>query len=241
MLIRVVNVMMLLYCSGAIGATELINNGGFETGTFAGWTVVNLAGSFPGSSFFVTGSTVAPESGNRIVAPASGSFAAVSDQLGPGTHALLQPFTVPTGAASVVLSFRLFANTYGGLIVNPIGLDHRDGATQHARVDLLSGSAAPFDTGAGVLGNFYLGADTAMIVNPYRNYTFDITSLVSGGGAFQIRFAETDNQSFFNLGVDNVSVNATLAPEPDNYSMTLAAAIVLGGLRAGFRRRKSTT
>lgn len=138
----------------------------------------------------------------------------------------------------MILSFNLFANTYAAPVVNPIGLGHRDGANQHARVDLLSASAAPFDTGAGVVRNFYLGADTTFASNPYRNYTSDITPLVSGGGAFQIRFAETDNQSFFNLGVDNVSVNATLAPEPHSYSMALAAAIVLGGL-GGFRRRKS--
>jgi hypothetical protein len=36
----------------AFGA-ELLVNGNFETGTFAGWTVANLAGSTPGSNWFI--------------------------------------------------------------------------------------------------------------------------------------------------------------------------------------------
>ena len=77
------------YASLAYGA-QLLVNGGFETGTFAGWTVANQSGSFPGSNFIVLSVTALPQSGLTTVGPASGSFYAVSDAAGSGTHALLQ-------------------------------------------------------------------------------------------------------------------------------------------------------
>lgn len=53
-------------------ADQLIINGGFETG-FAGWTKVDRADSFPGSSFYVVSGTVLPQSGMTTVGPASGT------------------------------------------------------------------------------------------------------------------------------------------------------------------------
>jgi len=110
----------------------------------------------------------------------------------------------------------MFANSYGGKFVNPIGLDFTDGANQHARVDILTAGSSPFDTGAGVLLNLYLGTDAGANPHAYTNYAFDITSTVGAGGTFQLRFAEVDNQSFFNLGVDDVSITTapSAVPEP---------------------------
>lgn len=197
---------------------QLITNGGFETGTFAGWTVTDLAGG--SGSFFIddaVGGT--PFSAQATVGPASGSFYAVSDQTGPGTHALSQAFTVPAGASSVILSFDMFVNDWdAGPIVNPAGLDHNAVPNQHGRVDILSFAAPPFDTGAGVLANFFLGVDGGADPNPYTAYAFDVTALVGGGGTFVLRFAEVDNQFFFNQGVDNVSVLAQV-PEPNAFGL----------------------
>jgi hypothetical protein len=136
----------------------------------------------------------------------------------------------------------MFANDQSGLgpIVHPSGLDYTTGGTfdpnQHARVDLLSGSADPFDTGAGVLANFYLGVDAGTPPHPYTNYSFDITALVAAGGTFQIRFGEVDNQLFFQNGVDNVSVLADEVngvPEPGGLALL---GLGLAGL--GFARRR---
>lgn len=205
---------------------QLLSNGDFEAGTFAGWTVTNLAGG-SGDWFIDTPGTTSPVSGYATAAnPSGGSFYAVTDQPGPGTHALTQSFAVPAGASSVVLSFQMFANDQSGQapIINPAGLTHAAGPNQHVRVDLLSGLATPFDTGSGVLANFFLGDDTGANPNPYTSYVFDITALVAGGGTFQIRFAEVDNQFFYQMGVDNVSVLATV-PEP--------ATLALIGLALG--------
>jgi hypothetical protein len=85
------------------------------------------------------------------------------------------------------------------VFINPAGLDWTVSmANQFARVDILSAGASPFDTGSGVLANFYLGADSGDNPHAYTNYNFDITSLVGAGGTFQLRFAEVDNVDSFN-------------------------------------------
>jgi len=209
-------------------AAQILINGGFETGTFAGWTVANEAGSFPGSNWFVVSGTTTPQSGMSTVGAAGGLFYAVTDQGGPGAHSLLQSFTVGAGN-SVVFSFDMFANNWNAVtVVGPQGLNFNGAANQHARVDLLTGSANAFDTGAGVIHNFFLGADAPnAIVHAYTHYSFDISSFVAAGGTFQIRFAEVDNQFFFNQGIDNVVVN--LFPEPSTLTVTVGGLLLLAG------------
>lgn len=218
------------------GALELIANGGFETGTFAAWSVTDQAGG--SGSFFVTGAPFTPLSLFPTVGPAAGLFYAVSDQTGPGAHTLIQSFIVPAGSGSVILSFDMFVNDQSGFgpIVNPAGLDYTASANQHGRVDILSAAAGPFDTGAGVLANFYLGVDPGANPHPYTAYVFDITGLVGAGGTFQLRFAEVDNLFFFHLGVDNVSMAATAVPEPT--SLLLLGSGLLGLGVTGWRRSR---
>ena len=180
-------------------------------------------------------------SGYATAGPAAGTFYALSDQTGPGTHALTQSFGVPIGATSVILSFDMFVNDESGLggVVDPAGLDHTISPNQHARVDLLSPTASPFATGAAdVLDNFYLGVGAGTSPNPYTKYVFDITGLVTPGGIYQIRFAEVDNQFFFHQGVDNVSIEATAAavPEPGTLALLAAALLSVAGLRQTLRR-----
>ena len=219
--------------------SQLITNGGFETGSFSGWTVVSQAGST--GNFFVLSGDTTPLSGSATVGPASGSFYAVSDQTGPSALVLLQPFTVSGPLSSVVLSFSMFANSYGEVSINAGGLDYTvAGANQHARVDILSSGATPFDTGSGVLANFFLGADSGPNPHAYTNYSFDITSLVGAGGTFQLRFAEVDNVNFFNLGVDNVSVLTTVGGVPEPVSNWLLAAGIMGLIIRGMQKRKKS-
>jgi hypothetical protein len=140
-----------------------------------------------------------------------------------------------------MLSFQMFANDYdGGPIIDPIGLDHTGPPNQHARVDILSSAALPFETGDGVLANYFLGVDPGTDPNPYTTYTFNITALVGGGGTYNLRFAQVDNQNFLNLGVDNVSINYTPIPEPSGLSFFLAgmaSMLLLRGRNPGFCRR----
>lgn len=215
---------------------ELITNGGFETNDFTGWAINDLAGG-SGSFFIDDGDGSTPSSSLSTVGPASGSFYAVSDQAGPGTHGLSQTFTVSGPVTSVILSFDMFVNDWdGGPIIDPIGLDHTGAPNQHARVDILTSSASAYDTGAGVLANYYIGVDGGSIPNSYTSYLFDITSLVSSGGTFTLRFAEVDNSGNLNQGVDNVSIQVSSVPIPA--AVWLFCSGLLG--LAGMARRKKT-
>jgi hypothetical protein len=179
--------------------------------------VTSEAGS--SENFFVLNGKTTPQSASSTVGPAAGTFYAVSDGSGPGASTLIQPFTVSGPVSSVTLSFSLFANSYAGVAINPAGLDWTVlAANQFARVDILKAGASAFDTGSGVLGNFYLGADSSANPHAYTTDSFNITSLVGAGGTFQLRFAEVNNLSVFNLGVDNVSIVTAVsnAPEPGN-------------------------
>jgi PEP-CTERM motif len=218
-------------------AVELLTNGNFETGTLAGWAVTDQAGG-TGSWFNSVPSTATPISGNATASNLfGGSFYAVSDQTGPGAHALTQSFVVAPGATSVFLSFQMFVNNWNPTtIIDPVGLDFTVSPNQHGRVDLLTAGATAFDTGAGVLSNIYIGADTGELPHPWLDYLYDITALVGGGGTFQIRFAEVDNQLFFNMGVDNVSIVADFAQVPEPDVLALLGLAALGGV--SFRRRR---
>lgn len=188
---------------------ELIINGDFETGDFTGWTVTDQAGSF-GTFFIDDADGFTPFSNHSTVGPAAGLLYAVADQNGPGTHVLTQSFTVPAAASSVTLSFNMFVNDWSDVGPSDQGLDYTLFPNQHARVDIMSAAAGPFDTGTGVLANVYLGVDGGPDPHAYTPYVFDITAAVAGGGTFVVRFAEAQNQFYQNLGVDNVSIDATL-------------------------------
>jgi hypothetical protein len=215
---------------------ELVTNGDFETGSFTGWTVTDQAGSFsPGTWLIDTPGSLTPITGQLTEAnPAGGSFYAVTDQGGPGTHSLTQTIVVPV-SSQVVISFDYFVNDWS--FAGPLGnvLDFNIAPTQFATADILTAGAGPFDTGAGVVANLlYEGGGTPP--EAYTTFLLDITALVGSGGTFQLRFAESDNQLFLNFGLDNVSVLATPVPEPGTFGLLAAGLAAAVG---SYRRRRA--
>lgn len=222
--------------AGSRFASASLVNGDFETGDFSGWTVTDQTGG-NGTWFISSPGAVTPLSGFNTAPNASGgNFYAVTDQGGPGAHALTQSFVADS--SSITVSFDMFVNDQSGSggIVDPAGLDFGAVPNQHARVDILVAGATAFSTAAAdIVSNLYLGVDPGPTPNPFTHYSIVVSGL-SVGSTYQIRFAEVDNQFFFHQGIDNVSItSASVVPEP--------ASIVLLGVGmavAAYRRLRAT-
>lgn len=216
---------------------ELITNGNFNAG-LTGWTVVNQANG-SGNWFIGTVGNTAPVSGLPTSAIGGSGNYAVTDQSGPGSHVLLQNFTVGAGASSVIASFSMFANDWSNVgPLNAGDLNFNNGRNQHARVDILKSTASAFSVSSSDIIATLIAPMVDLGNDPHNflAYSFDITSAVAAGGSFILRFAEVDNQSNFNVGIDNVSVLANTVPEP--VSLALVGGALLG-LAASRRARRA--
>jgi hypothetical protein len=229
---------LLIAASGnaSARAASIILNGGFESG-FTNWTTVDETGGTTAGWQIQTG-TLSPINMVTVPAPPQGLHAAMTDSGGPGSHALLQSFVVAPNS-SATLTFDLFVANQAAFST-PASLDFNVIPNQQARIDILTGATT-------VANAFSLSSVADNVLDPsantvaYSQYSFDITSAVSKGGTFTLRFAEVDNQNIFNLGVDNVAiVTAPLAtPEPTSQVQTAIAAYLLVAFAAARRRARS--
>jgi hypothetical protein len=189
-----------------VNADQILNNGSFESG-LTGWTVTNS--TTDGSSWFVTSQSQTPLNGYPTPGPTNGSYYAVTDEIGPGLHAMTQLFTDPLGTTSAIVSFDVFINDVDGLGGNP----------QIACVCLLSGTADPL-TGTPI-HILYGPADTFQsdpaTSNPYVHVSTDISSYMVPGQSYQLRVL-AKNSNPLDVGVDNFSLTvSTPTPEPGTF------------------------
>jgi hypothetical protein len=181
---------------------ELIGNGSFETEGFSPW----IFDSQGAGSWFVTNQAMGPVSGRPLQPPSDGSWQAVVDQSGPGRHILYQQFTIPAGHVAVLYLVYWYNNS-AGIFSNAGNLDYLGVPNQLMRIDIMDPSAPIDDTGAGVLDNLF-------ITNPGDPADVTPTTLQAdlstfAGQTIRIRIAEVDNQDYFTVGIDAVSVQAT--------------------------------
>ncbi|MDX1932779.1 MAG: PEP-CTERM sorting domain-containing protein [Capsulimonadales bacterium] len=224
----------------AAQAQELITNGGFEAG-FSGWTVIDQVGSE--GTFFVQTGTTSPINGFDVPAAPEGTQAAMTDAEAAGSHVLYQDLVLPTEIGQGILRFSVYVNS-GDTFRTPTNLDwaatNRTGAlnlNQQARVDLLSALADPFSVAsADIVTNVFRTTPTDPLISGYTDFAVDITPFLraNAGQTVRLRFAEVDNVSFFNFGVDRVSLLIAAAPEPGTFAL-----LALGVAAFVVRRRRN--
>jgi hypothetical protein len=225
-------------------AAQLITNGGFETG-LTGWTVLDQVGG-SGSWYSQTG-TGSPLNGFPVAAPPQGSFAAMTDQGGPGVHVMYQDFVVPVNITSASFSYQQYINNQADDFYLRDKLDYTGNATFHkiqeARTDIITTTADPFSIApADVLLNLFQTNPGDPLVSGYSVIGADVTAFLQAhaGETLRLRFAEGDNQLFLASGVDDVDFTITthhVVPEASSVALLLGGALPFGfALR---RRRKA--
>ncbi len=222
----------------ASAQTDLVENGGFETGNFFGWTVLNDGGG----NWFVYSGTTMPESGNSFLSPPVGVFAAVTDQTRSGSHVLYQDLVIPGGGEVLCTAIIYYQNAAEDFFTGP-DLSPLTSPNQQARIDIISPDADPFTVSAGVLLNIFQTQPGDPPTLDYTAIDFDLSQFA--GSTVRFRVAEVDNVFFFNFAIDEVSCISDIAPSTASIPTLgewgmIAMAGVLG--IAGYivaRRRKA--
>jgi len=211
---------------------DLILNGGFESG-FASWTRVDQVGS--DGTFALQSGLVSPVNATPVPLPPGGTFAAMTDSLGPGSHLLYQDFTVLSTLSSALLNFDLFIGNRADRFDSPSTLDFSTPAlNQQARVDILLASASPFSVSpSDVLLSIFQTKSGDALVSGYSTKSQDIAAVLNAhlNQPLRLRFSEADNEFTFQLGVDNVHILETPVPEPSYWIVTFGGLVAIFWLR----------
>src|SRR5262249_15275346 len=156
---------------------------------------------------------------------------------------IYQDVDLPLG--NFTLSCAFFINSEADYAVpEPETLDPNVSPNQQARIDIMDPNAPVDDVGAGVLQNilFTRPGDPGDPVNPMRGYV-RFSAALAGGRTIRVRFAEVDNQFFFNFGLDGCVLGTERVPAPVLDAKALAAVMVallgLGTVSVSRRRRRA--
>ena len=191
---------------GSSGWTELLTNGGFETGDLTGWTFEPTPEA--AGDVYVIAGVATPRNAFPTAGPSEGTYYAVFEQDENFAGALFQSFTVPDGDEDVVLTFDMFVYNSNGDTEVDGGFIGYSGLVenQHVRVNVLPATAGTFDVADPGIQNVYLDVDGDTMPLPYISYEFDLP--LTPGETYRLRFAESSNMGYMSTGVDNVSVKS---------------------------------
>ena len=215
------------------GAGGLPPNGGFEAGDLSGWTVRNQPGGL--GDWFVYAGRTSPLSCTFLDLPAEGANAATTEPCGqfrpgaglakapparsapcieaadgPGAHVLFRDLELAPGMAHR-LEFSAHYQNQAGMFASPSTLDFRARPNQQYRVDVLHASADPFSLEpADVLATPFQTQPGDPPFLAATTISVDLTPFA--GTTVRLRFAEVDNLSMFQAGVDAVRVTSGARP-----------------------------
>ena len=184
-------------------------NGGVASDAFATWTVSVAPGS--SGSWYVQAGTANPlfptgTADSGLPPPPDGAFAAMTDENGRGSRVLYQDVQLPF--ASTTLTCAVFLdNQTDDFIISDLDTLGFDGpANQHFRIDIVDPAAPVFSVAPGdVLQNVYISSpgSPGSLSHPMSGYTTITAPLDAfAGETVRLRFAQVDNQYFFNVGTD---------------------------------------
>jgi len=202
----------------AYAATEHIVNGGFETGTFAGWTKVPGGGN----DFFINDGTHVGLSltGISPQPPISGNFDAVSDQVSPGVSMLSEVFTVPSGITSSSVDWKDRIDSLGSGFSDP---------NQEVRIEIRDAAGVTvltqiFSTNPG---------DPPVQVGPNIR-SFDLTAFMQAHEGQDIRFCIATQVLFGPLlyWIDDISLTTETVSIGGNYIPIDTSALLLAGVQS---------
>jgi hypothetical protein len=199
--------------SPAAAPAAVIVNGGFESGSLAGWETRQSSGAGKWFAYKGTEPPIPHERGALSVQPPpQGQFAAITDQLNPETLLLFQDIQLEPGSR-YKLSLLAFYNSYAALAVpSPDTLSVDDEAlgskaNQQFRIDLMKPEAPPtsVDPGDVLLNLFRTRVGGARSMNPTQ-FVGDLAPFA--GQTVRLRFAVAATEEVLNAGIDAVALSA---------------------------------
>jgi hypothetical protein len=174
-----------------------IINGDFETGTMDGWTLLNIVEipGYPGT-FGINDGTFRPDGpdDNNPLLPYSGSFSAISHQIGPGLYTIYQDVSLPANATSSTLRWADMIRNHHEFFEDP---------DQEFRVEIWDLNnqplAALFSTNPG---------DPRMTDWTER----DADLMPFAGQMVRIAFTVDVHLNYFNVHLDNIRIEIESTP-----------------------------
>ena len=222
---------------GAAGAgANTVVNGGFETGDFEGWSLVNEPQP-PTGSWIVYGAGEGP-----FLSPPQGEFAAITEQGSPGTHILYQD--VPIEAGQPYLSMIVYYDSNGPITVpSPDTLEaggEGDGNQQY-RIEVMNPAAALDSVASSdIFATVFRTLDGAPTSIGPRTVGIDLSAFV--GQTVRLRLAEVDDLGEFYAGVDSVATGPVPPPAPPLFPapVTPSNAFTVGKLKLNKKNGTAT-
>lgn len=109
-------------CASPAIASPLVLNGGFAAG-FASWTIADQFGS--DGTFHIQTGILSPLNQDSVPAPPGGTFAAMTDAFGPGSHVPYQDFVAGASSATLQIGTGFGSVAWRPFFLAPAFAEHR--------------------------------------------------------------------------------------------------------------------